>query len=155
MSRLLPRLSTVRRFLYVAAVALWLGGFTFYGAVVIPIGMRVLGSHLRQGFITQQVTARLNWIALAALPLLFWNMAAVWPARRRVTRACLASTWAIMALIQVGLIALHPMLDRLLDPRARSILDEGRFDLLHRIYLAASTVQWAAGVVHVWCVAAE
>src|SRR5260370_29138158 len=44
---------TVRRFLFFAAVAFWLGGFSFYGGVVIEVGSRVLGSHLKQGFITQ------------------------------------------------------------------------------------------------------
>ena len=146
---------TIRRFLYLAAVAMWLGGFTFYGAVVIPAGMKVLGSHLRQGFITQQVTQSLNLIGAIALPILLWNAVAAWPERGRLLRLGLALTWIVMALIQIELFALHPMLDRLLDPHARAILDDDRFDLLHRVYLVSSTAQWVAGIVHAWCVAAE
>jgi hypothetical protein len=65
-----PR-GTRRRFLAFAAVAFWLGGFTFYAGVVIPVGIRVLGGHVRQGFITQQVTQWINVAALCAIPILF------------------------------------------------------------------------------------
>jgi hypothetical protein len=145
---------TLRRFLYVAAVALWLGGFTFYAAFVIPAGTKVLGGHLRQGFITQRVTGRLNLIAPIALGILLWNAVAMWPAQRRFGRWCLAASWAVMAIIQVGLLVMHPMLDRLLEPRDRSIADGPQFDLLHRTYLISSTVQWSAGILFVWCMEA-
>jgi hypothetical protein len=101
---LLAKLSdgTVRRFLFVAAVAFWLGGFMFYGGVVIDAGAKVLGSHRKQGFVTERVT----------------------------------------------------VMDRLLDPAAKAVLDPGRFDDLHVVYLTSSTVQWAAGMIHVWCAVA-
>src|SRR5438128_2634153 len=47
-------LIALRRFLAACGLAVWLGGFTFYGAVVIPMGEQVLGSHRPVGFITQQ-----------------------------------------------------------------------------------------------------
>ena len=81
----------IRRFLFIAAVAFWLGGFTFYTSVVIPVGTHTLGS-VRQGFITQQVTGWLNVAGAFALPLVFWNMAAVWRARGRAMRFALAGT---------------------------------------------------------------
>jgi hypothetical protein len=146
-------IDSIRRFLFIAAVAFWLGGFTFYTSVVIPVGTRTLGS-VRQGFITQQVTGWLNLAGAVALPLIFWNMAAVWGARSRPLRFALVATWVIMALVEVELFALHPAMDRLLDIRAKHVLDYGRFDHLHYIYLMSSTFQWAAGLIHVWCAGA-
>jgi hypothetical protein len=55
-----------------------------------------------------------------------------------------------MAVVQIELILLHPALDRLLGPQAK-VLDYDRFDILHRIYLMSSTVQWGAAIVHIWC----
>ena len=143
----------IRRFLFIAAVAFWLGGFTFYTSVVIPVGTHTLGS-VRQGFITQQVTGWLNVAGAVALPLVFWNMAAVWRARGRAMRFALAATWVVMAVVEIELFVLHPMMDRLLDLRAKHVLDYGRFDHLHYIYLMSSTVQWAVGLIHVWCAGA-
>jgi hypothetical protein len=146
-------LATIRRFLFIAAVAFWLGGFTFYTSVVIHIGGRSLGS-VRQGFITQRVTDWLNVAGAVALPLMFWNMAATWRARTRPLRLALAATWVLMALVQIELFALHPLMDRLLDAGAKHVLDYERFDRIHYVYLMSSTVQWAAGLVHVWCAVA-
>lgn len=145
---------TVRRFLFVSAVAFWLGGFTFYGSVVIPSGMKVLHGHVKQGFITQQVTGWLNLSGAVALPILLWNTLAIWSARGAWARWALAVTWAVMVVVQAELFLLHPSLDRLLDPQARAVLDYDRFDLLHRVYLTSSTAQWAAGLLHVWCAVA-
>jgi hypothetical protein len=64
---------TLRRFLFVAAVAFWIGGFTFYGSIVIPTGIQVLHGHVKQGFITQQVTNWLNLSGVIGLPILLWN----------------------------------------------------------------------------------
>ena len=46
----------IRQFLVMSAVALWLGGFTFYALVVVPTGTDVLGGSVEQGFVTQAVT---------------------------------------------------------------------------------------------------
>jgi hypothetical protein len=43
-------------------------------------------------------------------------------------------------------------MDRLLDIQARAVLDYERFDFLHQVYLMSSTAQWAAGLLHIWCV---
>jgi hypothetical protein len=32
------------------------------------------------------------------------------------------------------------------------ILNEDRFELLHRVYLISSSVQWGIGLVHVWAI---
>ena len=147
----IAREGTVRRFLFVAAVAFWMGGFTFYTSVVIPAGHRVLGGQLRQGFITQRVTGRLNVAGAVALPVMLWNTCSAWRVRGRVPRRFLAVTWLVMALVQIELFALHPLMDRLLDAGARSVLDSDRFGTLHSVYVSSSTLQWAAGMLHVWC----
>jgi hypothetical protein len=146
-------IGSIRRFLFVSAVAFWLGGFTFYTSVVVHIGGRTLGT-VRQGFITQRVTDWLNVSGAIALPLIFWNMAAIWRQRGRALRFALAATWFVMALVQVGLFVLHPMMDRYLDVGTKHVLDYERFDHLHYVYLMSSTVQWAAGLIHVWCAVA-
>ena len=50
----------LRRLLVLAAFAFWQGGFTFYAAVVVPVGTEVLGSSMEQGSITRRVTVYLN-----------------------------------------------------------------------------------------------
>ena len=62
-------MNSARRFLTTLALALWWGGFTFYALVVIPTAQKVLHSHVKVGFITQQVTGWLNWCGVLALVL--------------------------------------------------------------------------------------
>ena len=65
-----------RRYLVLAALLFWQGGFTFYAVVVVPVGQEVLGSHKEQGFITREVTKYLNWAGAIALVPLAWDLAA-------------------------------------------------------------------------------
>src|SRR5258707_15304973 len=58
-----PRIVLARRGLALAAFAVWLGGLTFYALVVVPVGTQVLGGPVAQGFVTQAVTVRLNFVA--------------------------------------------------------------------------------------------
>ena len=46
----------LRRFIVLVALCFWQGGFTFYAGVVVPVGTDVLGSSLKQGFVTRRVT---------------------------------------------------------------------------------------------------
>src|SRR5262249_56877927 len=104
---------TVRRSLVLAALALWLGGFTFYSAVVVPIGTDRLGI-TSQGFITQRVTEWLNLIGAVALLPLGWDaLAGAAPGRGRWLRPGL---WLILAATLAALWVLHPYLSELLDP---------------------------------------
>jgi hypothetical protein len=66
----------LRRFLTLVALIFWQGGFTFYAAVVVPIGQRVLGSHLEQGFITREVTWYMNIAGAVALAVLAGDLLA-------------------------------------------------------------------------------
>jgi len=53
-----------------------------------------------------------------------------------------------MAGLHVGLFVLHPRIDRLLDPTAQRVLDRRAFRGLHNTYMGVTTLQLAAGVVH-------
>ena len=137
-----------RRFLVILAVGFWLGGFTFYAGVVIHTGHRVFGSVRETGFLTRQVTGWLNVSGVAALTILFWNALVARKCEATFLKLGLWSTWALMAAVQVALCALHPVLDRMLDPDVHQILEHGRFDTVHLVYINLSTVQWGAGLLH-------
>ena len=51
----------------IAALAVWLGGLVFYATLVIPAGAEVLGGHTAFGFVTREVTNRLNLLGSAVL----------------------------------------------------------------------------------------
>src|SRR5262249_56597146 len=95
-------MTILRRFLVLIALFFWQGGFTFYAAVVVPIGQQVLNSHLRQGFITQQVTNYLNLSGAIALVPLAWEVVVSGdPSRRR--RWFRGLLWTLMALALAAL----------------------------------------------------
>ena len=148
-------LALLRRFLVVAAYAVWIGGLAFYGSVVIPIGTSVVGSHAVQGLVTQRVTWAVNLISLPALAILLWNLTAE---RRRaggLRRNVLLGTWALMLVVQAALFLMHLELSGMLDPQAHAaaaLLDRPRFDPLHEAYIRVTGVQHAAGLVHLWFV---
>ncbi len=137
------------RLFLLTVCAFWLGGLTFYAAVVIPTANKVLGSHLRVGFVTQQVTGWINVSATVALLVLLVPLLAGRASTQRGLWLVLLGTWLMMAGSQAGLFVLHSVLDGLLDPARRQILDEDRFYGLHRAYLITTMMQQAAGLVHI------
>jgi len=130
------------RYATTLALALWLGGLTFYALVVVPIGSDILGS-TGQGFITQRVTNWLNLIAAASLVLLLVNVA---KQRGRL----LTASWVALAITQATLFAMHPWLDAMLDASAESIAEPALFYWRHGIYLDVTAVQWVTLFVHLW-----
>src|SRR5262245_48274036 len=76
-----------RRFLVLAALMFWQGGFFLYAGVVVPIGTEVLGSASEQARITRRVTVWLNWTAVVALVPMAWDVWAVHVGRTRRGRA--------------------------------------------------------------------
>lgn len=132
------------RCINILALGFWLGGLTFYALIVVPIGTDILGS-TGQGFITQRVTNQLNVIASGVLVLLFVNVV-------RQRGRLLTATWLLLAATQVALILIHPWLDVMLDSSTQQIADGDLFYKRHGIYLDITAVQWAALIVHLWCV---
>jgi hypothetical protein len=147
-SRTRSAVTLLWRFVVLAVLAVWLGGFTFYAAFVIKIAQCVLGSHLRVGFITQEVTRVMNLWAIGALALLAIDSVITWRRSHRLTRWLAAITWTVMAGGLAALVALHPTLDRMMDPVAKQVTDDGFYNL-HRVYLIIATAIWGAGLAHV------
>jgi hypothetical protein len=141
------------RSVVVSAFAFWQGGFTFYAAVVVPIGTEVLGSAMEQGTITRRVTVWLNVAGSAAL-LLFAidNVVSRDPARWRKVARWLA--WLGMAAALGVLVWLHPRMTELLDTERLDPDLVHSFRRHHRWYLWISTAQWAMGVSYFVCVLA-
>jgi hypothetical protein len=137
-----------RRFLVLAALMYWLGGFTFYAAVVVPVGTEVLRSPRRQGFITRKVTRDLNVTAAVALAVLAVEVVASGdPSRQRWWARLLL--WSFMAGCQAALFVLHAHLDSFLVERGGIVLDHEAFRPWHRLYLWLHTAQWAAALAFI------
>jgi hypothetical protein len=140
----------LRRFLVLAALMFWQGGFVFYAAVVVPVGQDELGSHTRQGFITRRVTDYLNMAGAVALVPLGWDAAANGDKSAWRRRTCWAM-WLAMAGLLGALAFLHVNLESLLDTEAKVVEDALAFRPVHRLYLWLSTVQWACALIYLWC----
>lgn len=138
----MTRFATIRRMLAIMLLALWWGGFSFYAGRVVFIGHEVLRSKVRQGFITERVTTELNWLGLAMLAVVGWELFASAPfSRRRVVWLA----WTVTLLATFVLFILHAKLSAMLDFTARQVTDDNSFYDSHRIYLCTATVQWLAG----------
>jgi hypothetical protein len=135
----------LRRFLVLAALLFWQGGFTFYSSVAVPTGFQVLGSHAAQARITVHVARWLNLAGAIALALLLWDTLAcrdgvLW--RRRV-RLLL---WAGMLLALLALFALHPWLAARFDSDTGVVDTASGFRAGHVAYLDISAAQWFCGL---------
>ncbi|MEM6634195.1 MAG: hypothetical protein AAF694_31250 [Bacteroidota bacterium] len=119
--------------------SIWFGGFTFYAAVVIPIGTEVIGS-TEQGFITQQVSNWLNGIGGIAL------IGLAWLAFRIYQHRGFKWLWFFLCISWLLLLILHPVLDRFLLPGTYEVADPEEFYGWHRIYLLIHTIQWLASL---------
>ena len=131
--------TTLRRFLVLAALIFWQGGFTFYAGVVVPVGRATIGAE--QSIVTRRVTVFLNLAGAVALLLFAWDVYATSP--RRNWRG---AAWCAMTLVLPLLIWLHGRMDAVLDADTGSIQDHRVFFPLHRWYLWLSTAQWAFAV---------
>jgi hypothetical protein len=136
----------LRRFLVLAALIFWVGGFTFYSAVVIHIGAQVLGGHRHQAAITVRVTPYLNLASAAAALLLAWDVAAVRgaPARRRLRGGLCLGMLAALAV----LLWLHPRLAAGYDSASHTVSEPGHYHSEHTLYLYVSTAQWALALAY-------
>lgn len=131
----------VHRFVAVAALALWIGGTTFYAIVVVPTGTRLLGS-IQQGMLTEQVTRQLNWLGVGCLLVL---LPALWKSRAT------AASWLVLAATLAALFWLHPRIAVFIDHANHLVTNPAAFYQWHRAYLLVTAVQWIAGLVQLWC----
>ena len=136
----MPLSSLLIRSLCLFSMAVWVGGFTFHGGVVVPILNDEL-DHLQAGGITRRVTDVLN--AAGVVTVALWAVAA-WAERAAGPRWARLGRLALLVAASASLVALI-VLHRVMEHR----LDVGpylEFYPLHRIYLAVSTAQWLANL---------
>lgn len=130
----------VRRFLVVAALMYWQGGFVFYAAIVVPIGNEVLGSPERQAAITRQVAQQINWSGAVALIVFAWDLAAT--RTRSWLRSIRIANWLGMGACLIVLALVYHHLDRLFHGEEAFLDDHSTFRPWHRAYLWVSTAQF-------------
>ena len=122
--------------------AAWWGGLCFYAVVVVPIGTALIGT-LEQGFITQQVTQCHNGLSFVFLICLLIE------ASYRQCSRVLWSVGAVLAIIDVGLVAWHFHLTAMMDFQHQSV--PSNFYSAHAIYLWMTAVEWSIGmVIPIW-----
>lgn len=139
-------MQVILRLLWIVLFAVWQGGFMFYGAIVVPVGTRVLGSESLQGFVTQSVTNYLNIIG--ALALSYWISEFLLCCDTNKIRNC--SRWVLLGtmMLLLGLLVwMHTKLDGFLDAGSQVVLQHQQFHRLHSWYLIISTVEWALSLV--------
>jgi hypothetical protein len=136
-------LRSIQQYVSVAAIVLWLGGFTFYATYVVPIGENVMDG-LSQGYVTQQVTDRLNAIGLVMILLINLD---IWQHRKHIGRWLLWARLAGAAVFAVGLVMVvvtHNHMDALLDPVYQTRPDRAVFKPLHQRYQMVMAFMWLA-----------
>jgi hypothetical protein len=137
----------LRRFLVLAALFFWQGGFVFYASVVVPIGQKVLATPPTQGFITRTVAGYLNLAGGIALVPMLADI--VLPRDgNRLRKWLRLLTWAGLAFTVAMLFWLHPRVEAFLDLENHIIADNRGFRPWHRLYLWTCTIQWAMGVFY-------
>jgi hypothetical protein len=143
-------LDATRRFLSITTLAFWLGAVVFYGSVVVPTAHEVLDSHREIGFVTRRITGPLNWIGAVSVALLLWSTLSESPARTRLDRIALWSSWSVMVMSMAALFVLRSVLDGMLDPGSMTVTNRPRFMPLHERYLNVNSVMCLAAIVHLW-----
>jgi hypothetical protein len=133
----------IRRFLVVFALMFWMGGFMFYGAVVVPTNRIELKDMPQRGTITQRVTEWMNLAGTLALLVLFVDTYA--SAGSRQPSRWIA--WAGMVMPHLFLIWLHTQLTRQMAIPGFHQSDMHGFLIWHRVYLITNTLQWFSGMV--------
>lgn len=132
---------TYFRTLTLFAFAAWQGGFFFYATVVVPTATRVLESASLQGSISQPVTHWLNLFGTIALVSF-----AVDQGRTPTLKTWRWTVWRVMAVCQIALFCIHPVLDSNFQPDELAYTDKAKFKFWHGIYLWVHAAQWLAGV---------
>ena len=135
--------TTIRRMLLLVTLMFWQGGFMFYGGVVVPVGAEILGSDIKQGFVTQAVTNYLN--VAGAVCLVVW-LEYLWHYRRCGISMAEWCVWSLLAISLVGLAGVHFQMDRILIAETTTVSEPKQFHLLHKMYIGTSSLQWLASL---------
>jgi hypothetical protein len=129
------------RFASIIAMSVWLGGFMFYGGLVIPILDDAFGQLDAGMLVTRHATSRLNIVGFGTL--LVWSVLIGLEARIHPLWARNARIFFLM-MTAMGLgilVILHMRMSRHLD--SQGVRD---FKPFHRLYLIISTLQWVANM---------
>ena len=121
--------------------ALWWGGFTFYAAIVVPEGMKILGDHKKMGLITQSVTNYLNGIGVVVLFTSYIVLTSCNQKKKPVLRS-ISWDWFVLAFLQSLLFYIHHLLANSIQLICSNKTLEHSFYIIHRFYLLASTAMW-------------
>jgi hypothetical protein len=130
----------ILRLLFLVALSIYFGGFTFYSAVVIPILHDRLESSFQAGLVTQHVTDALNGLGGVTLLLGWCALGLTIVCGGRVSRWQLC-TLSISSICLVVLVVLHGVMDQKLGTASLA-----GFYPWHRAYLWTSTIQWFANL---------
>jgi hypothetical protein len=127
------------RYIKITLLSIWWGMFTFYAGIVVPVGMKVLGSHTQMGFVTQQVALYLN--VFSGMIFVAYGLCLK---KTPIQNHSLIEEILIITVFgfQCLLFLLHFYLTDLLDFNKRVIYNSALFNLLHRIYLIVDTIIW-------------
>jgi hypothetical protein len=131
------------RLFFALVLSIYMGGFTFYSVVVIPVLHDHLESSFETGLVTQRVTDVLNLLGVVTL-LLGWciyGLDARWGFRHHRPGRWQIWPLSISSACLLALLLLHRVMDRKLEAGATI-----GFYPYHRAYLWTSTVQWFANL---------
>jgi hypothetical protein len=126
--------------LFLVALSIYIGGFTFYTAVVIPILHDRLESSFETGLVTQRVTDALNVLGGVTLVLGWSAFGLMGVCQGRISR-WQSSPLLISSICLVALVVLHRVMDQKLSTASLT-----GFYPWHRAYLWISTIQWIANL---------
>jgi hypothetical protein len=134
----------LRRWAVLLVLMFWLGGFAFYGGVVIPLGRAAFGPDFSQ--VTASATTALNITAVLMLAVCAWeNFASRDRSSRRKQWRWM--TWIGSAVALMALFGLHFLLSDLMAKHEVSLTDPA-FYPIHRAYLWIGAAQWLAMLIH-------
>ncbi len=121
-------------------MAVWFGGFTFYGGFIQP-RLHNRYDSFEAGLVTREVTVDLNWIGAGVLAL-WWVLA--WVERGSLgkpARLCAFGMLGFETACLAALFVLHGVLDRMIDSGTLK-----SFRSLHEVYLIISTAGWGVNL---------
>ena len=135
----------LQQYIAVAAIVVWLGGFSFYAVHVLRVGGHIVG-HLEQGYVTQKVTDTLNIIATVMLICVAVDIAVHLRYIAKPVLAIRGLGFVVMLASLCLLFVIHNQLDALLDLETFRKPKYGEFHPHHQNYQMTMTFFWCGCV---------